>query len=136
MWYKHLMVTDSHEAPAIHVGDCPARQLLGQIGDKWTALVIGRLSEGRKRFSELRREICGVSQKMLTQTLRQLERNGLVERTIYAEVPPRVEYELTNVGRTLVGPIAVLHEWAETHLRDVGDAQARYDTATATRPGA
>lgn len=130
------MVTYNHEAPAVCVGDCPARQLLGQIGDKWTALVIGRLSEGRKRFSELRREVCGVSQKMLTQTLRQLERDGLLERTVYAEVPPRVEYELTELGRTLVGPIVALHEWAETHLPEIENARARYDSATPTRRSA
>lgn len=127
---------DSSRMSAIYVGDCPARQLLGQIGDKWTALVIGRLSEGRKRFSELRREVCGVSQKMLTQTLRQLERDGLLERTVYAEVPPRVEYELTELGRTLVGPIVALHEWAETHLPEIENARARYDSATPTRRSA
>ena len=81
---------------------CPTRIVLDRIADKWTVLIVGALEDKTKRFGELRREIGGVSQKMLTQTLRGLERDGLVARTIYASVPPKVEYSLTELGRTLV----------------------------------
>ncbi len=91
------------EAEVFNQAACPSRLILERIADKWTALIIGILAQSqRRRFNELRRMIGGISQKMLTQTLRDLERDGLVKRTIYAEIPPRVEYELTELGRTLV----------------------------------
>ena len=111
----------------VYNGDCPTRQALDRIADKWTTLIIGLLEEGPKRFSELQRGIGGISQKMLTQTLRTLERDGLVNRTVYPEVPPRVEYELTDLGRTLCEPIAAVRRWAEEHIDEVMASQAAYD---------
>lgn len=106
---------------------CPTRLALNRIADKWTVLVVGSLKEGAKRFSTLRREIGGVSQKMLTQTLRGLERDGLVNRTIYPSVPPKVEYSLTPVGQTLVGVLDAIRVWSETHIEAVLTAQSLYD---------
>ncbi len=106
---------------------CPSRQVLNLIADKWTSLVIGQLGQKTMRFSALHREINGISQKMLTQTLRELERNGFVRRTVYAEVPPRVEYTLTPLGEKLRGPLAAIREWAENHIAEVSAAQAVYD---------
>lgn len=110
--------------------DCPTRRILDRIGDRWTVLIVVALADGDARFSELRRRIEGVSQKMLTQTLRGLERDGLVRRTVYAEVPVRVEYALTDAGRTLLGPLTALQAWSTTHLDDVLGAQAAYDSAS------
>lgn len=107
--------------------NCPTRQVLDLIGDRWTVLIIGLLEERPKRFSELLHAIDGISQKMLTQTLRSLERDGLVTRTVYAEVPPRVEYALTPLGETLIEPITAIRLWAETHIDEVTAAQALYD---------
>ena len=106
---------------------CPTRQVLGLIADKWTSLVIGLLEERPKRFSELQRGIEGISQKMLTQTLRQLERDGLVTRTVYPEVPPHVEYKLTELGLKLEEPIALLRQWAEENMDEVIKSQIAYD---------
>jgi DNA-binding HxlR family transcriptional regulator len=110
---------------------CPSRQALDRIGDRWTILVFGALDGGPQRFTELARRIEGVSQKMLTQTLRGLERDGLVTRTVHATVPPRVDYELTALGRTLSGPIAALEKWAMDHMADVLAAREAYDTRRA-----
>ncbi|GAA1615053.1 winged helix-turn-helix transcriptional regulator [Leucobacter chromiireducens] len=107
--------------------DCPTRQLLDRIGDRWTVLIIGALGDGPLRFGELSRRVDGVSQKMLTQTLRALERDGLVTRTLYPQVPPRVEYELTQAGRTLQGPLGALDDWARTHMVGVLAAREAYD---------
>jgi DNA-binding HxlR family transcriptional regulator len=112
----------------VYNGDCPTRQILDRIGDKWTALIIGLLDERTMRFSELQHSIGGISQKMLTQTLRNLERDGLVTRTIYAEVPPRVEYSLTILGKTLAKPLAEIRQWAEDNITMVSEAQKIYDT--------
>lgn len=112
--------------------DCPTRRILDRIGDRWTVLIVVSLADGEARFSELRRRIEGVSQKMLTQTLRALERDGLVRRTVYAEVPVRVEYALTKAGRTLLEPLIALQVWSTTHLEDVLGAQAAYDSAVST----
>ena len=106
--------------------DCPSRKLLDRIGDRWTVLVIATLEEGPRRFSEIRRRVDGVSQKMLTQTLRALERDGLVTRTVHAEVPPRVEYALTPLGRSLLDPLGALMRWATDHLGEVEQAQQAY----------
>jgi len=111
----------------VYKSDCPTRQVLDRIADKWTTLILGILEEGPHRFSELQRGIGGISQKMLTQTLRGLERDGLVQRTIYPEVPPHVEYSLTLLGQTLCAPIAAIQRWAETHIEEVLNAQAKYD---------
>ena len=109
--------------------DCPTRRILDRIGDRWTVLIVGVLAEGDARFSELRRKIEGVSQKMLTQTLRGLERDGLVRRTVYPEVPVRVEYALTEAGRTLQGPLRALQDWSIEHLTDVSTSQQAFDDA-------
>jgi DNA-binding HxlR family transcriptional regulator len=110
---------------------CPTRQVLDRIADKWTMLVIVALQHSTLRFSELRRSIDGISQKMLTQTLRGLERDGMVSRTVHATVPVRVDYELTDLGRTLTAPIAALEAWARDHLDDVLVARERYDERAA-----
>jgi DNA-binding HxlR family transcriptional regulator len=115
----------------VYQGECPTRAILDRIADKWTTLIIGILAQSeRRRFNELRRMIGGISQKMLTQTLRDLERDGLVKRTIYAEIPPRVEYELTPLGKTLCGPIAALTQWAHEHIDEVKRAQSDFDART------
>ena len=106
---------------------CPTRQALDRITNKWSALVIGLLEERPKRFTDLQRTIKGISQKMLTQTLRTLERDGIVSRTVYAQVPPRVDYELTPLGRTLIEPIGAIRQWAESYIQQVTLAQAIYD---------
>ncbi len=111
----------------MYQSDCPTRQVLDRIADKWTTLILGLLEAGPQRFSALQRGIGGISQKMLTQTLRGLERDGLVQRTIYPEVPPRVEYQLTRLGETLCGPIAAIQHWAESHIDEVIMAQNEYD---------
>jgi DNA-binding HxlR family transcriptional regulator len=107
--------------------NCATRLILDRMGDKWTALVVLLLSDGPMRFSELRAHLGPVAPKVLTQTLRRIERDGLITREVFAEVPPRVEYTLTDLGHSLTGPIAVLGDWAETHLAEVGAAQQRYD---------
>jgi DNA-binding HxlR family transcriptional regulator len=107
--------------------DCATRRILDRIGDRWTVLIVGTLGDGDARFSELRRRVEGVSQKMLTQTLRGLERDGLVRRTVYPEVPVRVEYALTEAGRTLLEPLRALRRWSIEHAGDVSAAQDAYD---------
>jgi len=107
---------------------CPAvREILNRVGDKWSVLVIVLLADGPKRFSELRRAIEGISQRMLTLTLRGLERDGLVTRTLYPTIPPRVDYELTRLGRTLLGPVQTLAAWAVKHRVEIQEARARQD---------
>jgi len=106
---------------------CPVRDVLDRIGDKWSVLVIALLGDGPMRFMELKRAIRLVSQRMLTQTVRALERDGLVTRTVHPVVPPRVDYELTDVGRGLQGILAQLAHWSFAHRDDVAAARARYD---------
>lgn len=124
-------------SPALdpYADGCPSRRLLDRIGDRWTVLVVGTLDNGPRRFSEIRRSVAGVSQKMLTQTLRGLERDGLVTRTVYAEVPPRVEYELTPAGRTLREPLKALERWAIEHFGQVAASWEHYDKAAAPIKG-
>src|SRR5207248_8996858 len=104
---------------------CPSRLVLDRIADKWTAIVIQLLSKKTMRYAELHREIGGISQKMLTQTLRSLERDGLVERKVYPVVPPKVEYSLSKLGRTLIVPLRALGRWSEKHLADLQANRAR-----------
>ncbi|MFJ3618856.1 winged helix-turn-helix transcriptional regulator [Streptomyces iakyrus] len=111
--------------------DCQVRQILDRIADKWSLLVIALLENRRLRFTELRREIDGVSQRMLTVTLRSLERDGLVKRTVHPVVPPRVEYELTSLGRTLHTTIQSLVTWTEEHQEEIAQARTAYDTRAA-----
>jgi DNA-binding HxlR family transcriptional regulator len=107
--------------------------LLSRIGDKWTVLVVGTLGEGSKRFNELRREIPSVSQRMLTLTLRNLERDGLVNRTVTPSIPPRVDYELTGLGHSLLEPIMALSQWAIGNIEAIHAAQARFDAEADAR---
>ena len=107
-------------APAsVLKAQCPSRVVLDRIADKWTALIIQVLANGTRRYAELRREIEGISQKMLTQTLRSLERDGLVLRKVHPVVPPKVEYSLTRLGRTLIDPLNTLCRWSERHLPEL-----------------
>jgi DNA-binding HxlR family transcriptional regulator len=116
--------------------DCQVRQILDRIADKWSLLVISLLADRTLRFTELRREIDGISQRMLTVTLRQLERDGLVCRTVYPVVPPRVEYCLSPLGRTLLGTIQALVTWTEEHQLEIAQARAEFDAAQDARPEA
>ena len=110
---------------------CPSRQVLDRIGDRWSVLILVALSHGPMRYTELSRRIDGVSQKMLTQTLRGLERDGMVARTVHPVIPPRVDYELTDLGRTLRRPISALEAWAIAHMDDVVAARVVYDESLA-----
>ena len=101
--------------------------VLNRIGDKWSVMVVGMLSRGTLRFNELKRQINGISQRMLTLTLRNLERDGLVTRTIYPEIPPRVEYGLTALGETLKGPINTLWDWSASNHQAIVAARIDYD---------
>jgi DNA-binding HxlR family transcriptional regulator len=107
--------------------DCPTRLVLDRVGDKWTVLVVLLLSDGPMRFSQLRGQLGRVAPKVLTQTLRRMERDGLVTREIYAQVPPRVDYTLTDLGQSLIEPIVVLGDWAEINVNRIAAAQAAYD---------
>jgi DNA-binding HxlR family transcriptional regulator len=108
----------------VYSASCPTRQVLDILSDKWTSLVIVALEQETKRFQQLRREIDGVSQKMLTQTLRTLERDGLVNRVVYPTVPLKVEYSLTPLGRTLTEPLAALHDWSVAHVEEIQKARS------------
>jgi len=110
-----------------YLAACPSRLLLDRISDKWVTLVICSLEDGPQRFSEVSRRLAGVSQKMLTQTLRTLERDGLVTRTVTASVPVRVDYALTPLGQSLLEPIKHVKAWAERHVPEVLEAQRGYD---------
>lgn len=111
---------------------CPSNDVLDMIADKWTVLVIYALRDNTWRYSDLERMIDGISQKMLTQTLRKLERNGLVTRTVYPVVPPRVEYALTELGSSLHEVLRPLCKWSQTHMPDILEAQEIYDNATSS----
>ncbi|MEV0249794.1 helix-turn-helix domain-containing protein [Nocardia sp. NPDC050712] len=111
--------------------DCEVRQILDRIADKWSLLAIALLAGRTMRFTELRREIDGISQRMLTRTLRHLERDGLVRRTVYPVVPPRVDYELTPLGAGLHHTIQALVSWTESHQREIASARDAYDRAEA-----
>jgi len=109
-------------------GACQAvSSILSRVGDKWTVLVVSTLGDGPRRFNELRRALGSISQRMLTLTLRGLERDGLVTRTVFPTVPPRVDYELTDLGRSLLEPVKGLGAWALTHRPDIQEARKRFD---------
>lgn len=114
-------------APDSAAAGCPLRDILDRVGDKWSVLVVVLLGDGTRRFSDLRRSVEGISQRMLTHTLRQLERDGLISRTVYPTVPLRVEYALTPLGQTLLEPLAALAQWAGEHREAVRCARAVYD---------
>ena len=107
--------------------DCPTRQILDRVGDKWAVLILLLLRDEALRFNQLRRDIEGISQKMLSQVLKSLERDGLVKRHAIATVPVTVEYSITPLGRTLAAAVDPLRDWAERNLKDVLAAQRRYD---------
>jgi DNA-binding HxlR family transcriptional regulator len=114
----------------LHVpDDCRAvSEVLSRVGDKWTILVVGELGQGRKRFNEIRRALGSISQRMLTLTLRGLERDGLVTRTVFPTVPPRVDYELTKLGRSLLEPVSGIGLWARQNREHIEEARRRFDT--------
>jgi DNA-binding HxlR family transcriptional regulator len=112
--------------------DCPTRMVLDRIADKWAVLVLGLLMDGPVRFNRLRRAIEGISQKMLSQTLKSLERDGLVSRKAIATVPVTVEYAITPLGRTLAVPVDALRIWAETYVEEVTASRQRYDADAAS----
>lgn len=115
---------ESSGLPAdVYSAKCPTREVLDHIAGKWTVLIVDALAERTLRYTELRRRIEGISQKMLTQTLRQLEADGFVTRTIHPTVPPQVEYTLTPLGHSLRTPIAALREWVEAHINDIERAR-------------
>ena len=109
-------------------GNCMAvHEVLSQIGDKWTVLVVRALNDGPRRFSELKRDVDGISQRMLTLTLKTLERDGFVTRTVYPTIPPRVDYELTTLGHSLSEPLGVIAQWAITNRQRIVDARVTFD---------
>lgn len=113
----------------VYAAGCPTRRLLDRIADKWSVLILLLLGQEAMRFNALKRRIEGVSQKMLSQTLRSLERDGLVSRTVVATVPVTVTYAITPLGHRLVGSLQSMIDWAETHMPEVATAQRRYDNA-------
>lgn len=121
------METISEPKWNVYSQNCPTRMTLDRIADKWTVLIVGKLAGGTRRFGELRREIDGISPKVLTHKLRELERDGVLVRKIYASIPPRVEYSLTPLGRTLIGLLDAVRLWAEDHIESMLEAQAAYD---------
>lgn len=112
----------------VYKATCPTRLVLDCIADKWAAMVVGVLLNGTRRFGELRKSIEGVSQKMLTQTLRSLERDGIVSRRVFASVPPKVEYTLTPLGLSLGRIVDELRQWSESNIEQVLDSQQQFDT--------
>jgi len=113
----------------LHVpDDCRAvSEVLSRVGDKWTILVVGELGQGRKRFNEIRRALGSISQRMLTLTLRGLERDGLVTRTVFPTIPPRVDYELTKLGRSLLEPVSGIGLWARQNRAAIAESRQRFD---------
>jgi DNA-binding HxlR family transcriptional regulator len=108
--------------------DChPISDVLARVGDKWSVLIVWMLGDGPKRFNELRRRIHGISQRMLTLTLRGLERDGMVTRTVFPTIPPRVDYELTDLGRSLLPPVMALGEWAKANAGHIAAARLRFE---------
>lgn len=110
-----------------YLKDCPSRAVLDVLGNKWTMLTVGALRDGAQRFTELRRRLDGITQKMLTQTLRTLERHGLVTRTLYPTIPPRVDYELTALGQSIGVMADSIRAWAEENAEQIFAARADYD---------
>ena len=135
---EHIDVTGISKA-ALHThlpGECQAvSSILSRVGDKWTVLIVMLLGQGPRRFNELKRMIGGVSQRMLTLTLRGLERDGFVSRTMFPTIPPRVDYELTPLGHSLRSPIEELGNWAFAHILAVDQARRDFDGRAASGPG-
>lgn len=110
-------------------------QVLARVGEKWSVLIIMLLADGPRRFTEIKRAINGISQRMLTLCLRGLERDGLIKRTVYAVMPPHVEYELTPLGRSLTKPVIALGTWASNHIADIDTAREAFDTQESREQG-
>lgn len=127
---RHIEGTERPPTQVEATRACEVRDLLDRLADKWSLLVVELLGEGTQRFGELRRRIDGISQRMLTLTLRRLERDGLVHRTVHPVVPPRVDYGLTLLGATLLDAVAPLVAWAREHREEVAGARARYGAGT------
>ena len=127
--YSGVMTADFD----VFARSCPSRSLLDLVADKWALLVVAALSDGRRRHGELLHRIDGISQRMLTATLRELEAHGLVVREVFAEVPPRVEYALTPLGATMAAPMKALGAWSLKHGDQVSDARGRFDARRALR---
>lgn|SRR5690242_4482916 len=131
---KGIAQEGTSEIPGnLHVAeDCRAvSEVLSRVGDKWTVLVVSALGEGPKRFNELRKALGSISQRMLTLTLRGLERDGLVTRTVFPTIPPRVDYELTSLGRSLLAPVSELGLWARRNRATIAEARRRFDAGQA-----
>jgi DNA-binding HxlR family transcriptional regulator len=126
---EHIRVPVLPPPPHAHEGgDCRAvASVLARVGDKWSVLLIMMLDDGPKRFNELKRMIGGISQRMLTLTLRGLERDGLITRTVFPTIPPRVDYELTDLGRGLAKPVQALGQWAFEHKQEIEGARTKFD---------
>ena len=130
---EHIHVPVLPPSPQTH-GDCRAvASILARVGDKWSVFVIMMLMNGPLRFNELKRMIDGISQRMLTLTLRGLERDGLVTRTVFPTIPPRVDYELTDLGRGLAQPVQALGQWAFAHLPEIEGARTNFDARNEKR---
>ena len=135
MVLEHTEVTV--ELPDPESEDCRAvSSVLARVGDKWSVLIIVLLGDGPKRFNEIKRIVGGISQRMLTLTLRGLERDGLVTRTQFPTIPPRVDYELTELGRSLWEAVKPLGEWAQGHVQHIASARAAFDKKNDTQPAA
>lgn len=113
--------------PEIFTLNCPTQQILDVIADKWSVIVLYCLAYRSRRYKEIQRRIEGISQKVLTQTLRKLERHGLIERTVLSEMPPSVEYSLTSLGQTLIDPLMAIANWSRKHFAEVVTSRDRYD---------
>ena len=124
-----LFVQRWNEAAGLPLGDCPVRGVLDRISDKWSMLLVMTLADGPRRFNQLRREIPDISQKMLTQTLRDLQRDGLVGRQVFDTKPPSVEYRLTPMGSSIIVPLGYLIQWANEHHGDIDAARSAFDKA-------
>ncbi len=122
------------DQPDAYLRLCPCRNLLDLIANKWTTLIIGALAEREHRFGELRRRVEGISQKVLTANLRELERDGLVRRTVYPTAPPSVGYALTGLGHSLTAPLIAVRVWTEEHVADIGAARLAFDARAALPP--
>src|SRR5215471_15970487 len=129
-----MTATGSESIPGLAPASCRVRTVLNRIGDKWAIYVVDRLGRGPRRFSELLRGIDGITARMLTVTLRGLERDGILTRTVHAAVPPRVDYQLTPLGETLLDTIGQLVGWADAHLVEIEAAQADYDARSCPPP--
>jgi DNA-binding HxlR family transcriptional regulator len=129
-----MTATSSETQPGVASASCRVRSVLDRIGDKWAIYVVDRLGAGPRRFSELLRGIDGITARMLTVTLRGLERDGLLTRTVHAAVPPRVDYALTPLGHTLREAIGQLVGWADEHLGEIEEARSDYDARSCPPP--